>query len=60
MDQGVDQSFSTLRLCGRYLAQDLVLVECMIRMNDKLGCVVKVMIKSEDEEVAANLIETIE
>lgn len=52
-------AFYPLKLSGKYLGRDLILIDCQIQMNSKLGCVVQLNIKTKDTYLANNLLETL-
>lgn len=52
-------NFHTLYLNGTFLGSDPVMVICQIGIEAKHGCVMKLRIKTENESLATNLIESI-
>lgn len=50
--------YHTLLLVGKYLNVASVMVICLIGFDAKLGCILKVTVKSDDEVLTNNILET--
>ena len=54
-----NSNFHTLNLSGTYLGREPVMVICLIGIESKHGCVIKLRVKTSDETLAENLIESL-
>ncbi|KAL4445701.1 hypothetical protein ABPG74_006252 [Tetrahymena malaccensis] len=52
------EKFHTLKLAGKYLDKEKFLLSCMIAMDSKQGCFLQMNVKSADEELNQDLINT--
>lgn len=52
-------NFHTLYLNGLFLGSEPVMLICLIGIEAKHGCVMKMRVKTENETLAANLVESI-
>ena len=54
-----NSNFHTLYLSGLYLGIQPVYIVCQIGIEPKLGCVLKLRVKAEDERLVTNLLESL-
>lgn len=50
----------TVHLAGRFLGAQAVLMVMMLAFDTKMGCLLKIKVKSEEEELTTDLIDSIE
>jgi len=55
----VTDKVHNLELSGRFLGQQQVLVRAMIGFKDEFGCIVKINVRSLNQEVSQTLLECI-
>ncbi len=49
-----------VNLAGRFLGSKAILMVLMLAFDTKMGCLLKIKVKTEDEELTTDLIESIE
>lgn len=49
-----------INLAGRFLGSVHVLIVLMLAFDTKLGCLLKIKVKSEDEELAGELLASLD
>lgn len=49
-----------VNLAGRFLGAKSILMVLMLAFDTKMGCLLKIKVKSEDEELTSDLIDSIE
>lgn len=54
-----NSNFHTLCLNGAFLGNEPVMLICLIGIEAKHGCVMKLRVKTENEALAANIVESI-
>ena len=50
----------TVNLAGKFLGSKQILMILILAFDTKLGCLLKIRVKTEDEELTEELVESIE